>query len=379
MKGDLEEQEAPAGRPTATGAPGGLRYGVLDLLPDFTLPSTHYGPINLAKDQVGKKLLLLFLPDPRPAACRAQLERFAGLAAELSEFAHIYAVVSTPLEVNSGPDEAKLPFPLLSDAKREVAAGLGVRHNLGPLDNREGLGAFTVLIADENRRILRIDSGVSDPDHADTVLRFFRDLPRREPRRLGGFAPVLHVPKVFEPEFCDLLIERYLTQGNDPSPSVKLVDGAPVEHLSPNKVRRDHPISDPALIGAISEKVGRRVLPEIAKAFTRVVTGVQEYKVVCYEAEDHGCFKPHRDNVMAIYAYRRFALSVNLNTGEYEGGVLRFPEYGPDEYRPDRGDALVYSSSLMHEVTPVTAGRRFSLVAHMFDEESHKLHPAHRG
>jgi len=71
-------------------------------------------------------------------------------------------------------------------------------------------------------------------------------------------------------------------------------------------------------------------------------------------------------------------MTIHLNTGDYEGGFLRFPEYGPDLYRPPRGDAIVYSSSLLHEVTPVTSGRRYALVAHMFDEESRQWSPRYR-
>ena len=56
-------------------------------------------------------------------------------------------------------------------------------------------------------------------------------------------------------------------------------------------------------------------------------------------------------------------MSLNLNTEDFEGGHLRFPEYGPHLYRPATGDALIYSSLIVHEVTPVTAGRRFVLVA----------------
>lgn len=144
------------------------------------------------------------------------------------------------------------------------------------------------------------------------------------------------------------------------------------------KVRRDYRITDPALVAAISRRIGQRVLPGILKAFTRRVSGVEEFKIGCYEAESGGRFRPHRDNNTKATAHRRFAMSINLNTGEYEGGFLRFAEYGPDLYRPARGNAIVYSSTLLHEVTPVTAGRRFAFLAHMYDEESRQLSPRFR-
>src|SRR5215218_7840664 len=45
-----------------------------------------------------------------------------------------------------------------------------------------------------------------------------------------------------------------------------------------------------------------------------------------------------RDNLSPATAHRRFALTLNLNDG-YQGGQLRFPEYGPELYRPAPGAA----------------------------------------
>jgi len=62
-------------------------------------------------------------------------------------------------------------------------------------------------------------------------------------------------------------------------------------------------------------------------------------------------------------AYRRFAMSLNLNSEEFSGGELRFPEYGPQRYKPDTGAAIVFSCSILHEALEVTEGRRFVLLA----------------
>ena len=58
-----------------------------------------------------------------------------------------------------------------------------------------------------------------------------------------------------------------------------------------------------------------------------------------------------------------------MNTGEYEGGDLRFPEYGIDLYRPPTGGAIVFSCSLLHEVLPVTKGRRFVFLTFLKDHK----------
>src|SRR5512133_1294418 len=67
-------------------------------------------------------------------------------------------------------------------------------------------------------------------------------------------------------------------------------------------------------------------------------------------------------------AHRRFGLTLNLNDG-YQGGQLRFPEYGPELYRPAAGAGLLFSCSHLHDVLDVTAGRRFVLLSFLFGEE----------
>jgi hypothetical protein len=77
--------------------------------------------------------------------------------------------------------------------------------------------------------------------------------------------------------------------------------------------------------------------------------------------------------------HRRFGFTINLNAGEYEGGFLRFPEYGPQLYAPDTGGMVVFSASLLHEAMPVTKGRRFGMFGFLFGEEDerwrHRLNP----
>ncbi|MBE7213520.1 MAG: 2OG-Fe(II) oxygenase, partial [Gluconacetobacter diazotrophicus] len=63
---------------------------------------------------------------------------------------------------------------------------------------------------------------------------------------------------------------------------------------------------------------------------------------------------------------RRFAVSINLNDG-FEGGELVFPEFGSRRHRPPAGGALVFSCSLLHAVTPVTAGTRFAFLPFVHD------------
>ena len=69
-------------------------------------------------------------------------------------------------------------------------------------------------------------------------------------------------------------------------------------------------------------------MPEVRKAFVFRATRFEGFKIVCYDAASGGFFHAHRDNLSPATAHRRFALTLNLNN-DYEGGYLRFREYGP--------------------------------------------------
>lgn len=103
------------------------------------------------------------------------------------------------------------------------------------------------------------------------------------------------------------------------------------------------------------------------------VTHVERYIVACYDAEDGGYFKAHRDNTTRATAHRQFACSINLNAEEFEGGDLRFPEFGPQTYRPPTGGAVIFSCALLHEATPVTRGRRYAYLPFFYDTAHAKI------
>jgi len=111
----------------------------------------------------------------------------------------------------------------------------------------------------------------------------------------------------------------------------------------------------------------------VRKAFGYRATRFEGFKIACYDSATGGFFRPHRDNLTPATAHRAFALTLNLNDS-YEGGQLRFPEYGNQLYRPDAGAALVFSGSHLHEVREVTAGRRFVLLSFLYSDASTR-HP----
>jgi len=105
------------------------------------------------------------------------------------------------------------------------------------------------------------------------------------------------------------------------------------------------------------------------------VTHMERYIVACYSAEEGGHFRAHRDNTTKGTAHRRFAVSINLNE-DFDGGEIRFPEYGPRSFKPPVGGAVVFSCSLLHAVSKMTRGRRYAFLPFLYDEEASKIREA---
>jgi predicted 2-oxoglutarate/Fe(II)-dependent dioxygenase YbiX len=102
---------------------------------------------------------------------------------------------------------------------------------------------------------------------------------------------------------------------------------------------------------------------------------MERYIVSCYDSEDGGHFRAHRDNTTKGTAHRRFAVSINLNE-EFEGGRVSFPEYGPRGYKAPPGGAVVFSCSLLHAVSKVTEGRRYAFLPFLYDDAAAKIREA---
>lgn len=193
-------------------------------------------------------------------------------------------------------------------------------------------------------------------------------------------APVLVIPDVFEPAFCKRLIEGYRAHGGEESGYMRDIDGkTTLVYDHAHKRRSDWMIADSGLVDEIRARFLRRVIPEIAKAFQFPVTRMERYLVACYAAEVAGHFNAHRDNTTKGTAHRRFACSLNLNAEEFSGGDLKFPEFGQQTYRPPTGGAVIFSCSLMHEATTVTAGERYAFLPFLYDEAAAKVREANQG
>ncbi len=312
----------------------------------------------------GRYILLAFMPPPGP-------EREA-----------IIALVRKNAAVFAG--DGKIFFGVLSDATgfEDVPQDLPLR-----------------WFADPNGEIRRL-YGAVDADGApmpqwmliDPSLRYMGSAPLSDGERLIAkiatygspddhagvpmHAPVLIVPRVFEPAFCRQLIDLYNAKGGEPSGVMQARGGKTIGVLNDMKKRRDADIDDEELQAQIRLRISRRLIPEIKKSFQFTATRIERYIVACYSAEEGGYFRPHRDNTTPGTAHRRFAVSINLNAEEFEGGDLRFPEFGSRTYRPPTGGAVVFSCSLLHEATPVARGVRYACLPFLYDDAAATIRQA---
>jgi predicted 2-oxoglutarate/Fe(II)-dependent dioxygenase YbiX len=225
------------------------------------------------------------------------------------------------------------------------------------------------LVLDPMLRVLR----QAPLEQAEQVMAYLAELPPPAARDgAASRAPVLVLPGVFEPGFCRHLIALYQAQGGEQSGFMLEVDGQTVKIDDKSfKQRRDHQIIHEPTRIAMRERIQARLLPEVWKCFQFSATRLERYIVACYDAGEGGHFQPHRDNTTQGTAHRRFAVTINLND-DYEGGDLRFPEFGPQRYRGPQGGAVVFSCALLHEVTPVTRGARYATLPFLYDEAAVK-------
>jgi peroxiredoxin len=231
----------------------------------------------------------------------------------------------------------------------------------------------TVFLIDPSFRIAMAEPIESTDAVLDRLTAELMNAPREVETQV---APVLTLPRILEPELCAALIDHYRGGEQTQSGFAKDVDGRTVLHVDPFfKRRTDVTIEDDDVVNALRQRLESRLFPMLKRAFGWQGKYIERYLICRYGAEDQGFFSRHRDDVTAGTAHRKFAVSLNLND-DFDGGDLRFPEFGPRTYRPPVGGATVFGCNLLHEATPVTRGERFVFVPFLYDEEGAKIRRA---
>ncbi len=296
------------------------------------------------EEQAGRPAVMILAHHVRPDHLHAIITNIAQYKTEFKANNTDLLILADEDVVRDPETAAPAPFRLID---------CGVRF-LDRCDVPEGTAA--VLVTDRNLRLaLRQTPG---PETPAACLACLQNLPRELP------APVLILPNLLPGPLCRTLIERFEADISIDGEVASIgPDGRPQARIDHDRKRRRDlllPPCDP-LHPALQKTLLRRCAPEIARAFQTSVTHTDRILIARYD-EAAGWFRRHRDNTAENVAFREFAISVNLNAEDYEGGSLQFPEYNDHPYSPPTGGGLIFSASLLHEALPVSRGSRYVLV-----------------
>lgn len=349
-----------------------------DPVPDFTARASNAQRFHF-NTVAGRHVVLTFFGSAGNDTGRALNAHVAGRRALFDDERVCWFGVSIdPADESEGRVRQAQPgVRYFWDFDRAVSTRFGALRRAG--DGSLHFTPFT-LVLDPMLRVLACIPVASAAQHAEALERVLGNLPAHA---VHAPAPVLVLPRVFEPELCRELIALYERHGGVESGFMREVDGKTVGVLESGFKRRQDFAFDTvpeleALRAAVRARLTRRLVPEIRKAFQFDATRIERYLVACYDGERQGFFRAHRDNTTPGTAHRRFACTINLNAGDYDGGDLRFPEFGPATWRAPTGGAVVFSCSLLHEATPVTRGRRYAFLPFLYDDAAAAIRERNR-
>ena len=327
--------------------------------------------ISMGDDHLsGRHLVLVFLDDTSDDAALPLLKAFAERYEEIERLSASVVAISASSDAarNRAIKSASgFPWPIAGDATGAVFASYGLHK-----DN--DASARVVLLTPLRQVRAWFDAPKDSNNTVNTIMDVLDGSQAAEEMRWSApHAPILLVPNVLTAEECGSVIESFEKGGpfmvRPPREGEVAGDyKMPVyEHNRQDRV--DQIVRDPQMTTFLDERIWGRVTPMIKKAFAFDVTRREDFHIARYAGAREGNQMGHRDNTSAATAYRRFALSMSLND-DYEGGEIVFREYSPRGYRPPAGTAMVFSSSLLHEVQETTEGVRYNLISHFFNEDS---------
>jgi peroxiredoxin len=337
-----------------------------DPVPWFSTATVTGGSFHL-QVAAGRWIVLCF---PGAAADRDTQQKLAALFRDTALFDEDrlegHVVVTKPL---AAPNElaaiGHAGFSVLADYDGAVSRNFGASE-----------APRTVVLDPMLRAIANIAWHDAD-EHVAMLGELLRSLPPVDDASgVPMNAPVLIVPRVLDFPLCELLVKLYDRMGGEDSGFMLDVAGKTQTMVDYRlKRRNDLPLLAPELRDTIRDRLVRRLMPAVKTYFQFDATRMDRYIVACYDSAVGGHFYRHRDNVNAGAQHRRFAVTINLNK-DYDGCDLQFPEFGRKVYRAPVGGAVVFSCGALHQVTPVTRGRRYAFLAFLYGEADAALREA---
>ena len=344
---------------SAQSSPSRPVFSAGDRMPDFALPTGPQQARSFRDCFTGPPAVLLVAASTRRARL---LQALKALQADSGLAATCLVIEQGP--VGAAPAEAGADTVWLFDPDGQVSAAL--------LDGSAATGEAAIAIDREQRVIGRRES-LEDcaPWALELLAKEVLDL---STETTGFHAPVLTVRGVLEPALCRRLIEDWSSDHQEggvrraQDGAAAMLDAAEANVDHGVKKRLDH-YPGPEMSQLLGRRVQDRIGPELWRAFRYRTPYLERFIVGCYEAGRGDYFRPHRDDSTPGTKHRAFALTINLND-DYEGGGLRFPEYGGALYVTPPGGAIVFSCSLLHEAVPVTHGTRYVALSFLVDPQA---------
>ncbi|RFB03979.1 redoxin domain-containing protein [Parvularcula marina] len=340
-----------------------------DTVPTFVAPSMK-NP-KFAFDQAGGRYVVLaFLGSAKHEPCAKRVQAlFKRPDLFNDDKFSFFGVTSDQSDVSEGRIAERYPgYRYFLDYDNKISRIFGVTPAEEEKDEYPPY-VPTWFIIDPALRIMKVVPFQRDDRDLDDLIPYLESLPQPPSNSagLGVEAPIMMLPDIFEPAFCERLINLYKEHGGEESGYMVEKDGKTVAVLDDShKRRQDHWITDQEIIRMANARIHRRIVPQIKKAYQFDATKIERHVVAHYGADTGGHFMPHRDNTTPGTAHRRFAVSINLNN-DFEGGGIGFPEFGKRFYKPPAGGAVIFSCSLLHTVSRVTSGERFAFLPFIYD------------
>lgn len=310
-------------------------------LPRIVLQDERFKPFDL-NHLIGKPVVIFYFLSIHHPFC---LELLKIIQSKISLFRD-KGVAVVGISPNSSIDlydcakKLNLLFPLLSDPEFEAAKALGIvlTAQAGPKEAIEVRRA--TIVVDSTLRIRKQYYPKQTNAH---VLQILKDLsvvlPENNPYLVKTHAPVLFIPNVIEPGLCHEIAARK----NLEQPFNSYID----------------------------KRLYERVVPEMLKAFYFKPQKRKEPIISVYTPNNQGPTKLFRVHAKEHQAPYQYVIVIALNTPEeYKGGGICFPEYSLGIYKPQLGEAMVYSTFLLQEILPVITGQAVIMTSYFYDEQS---------
>jgi hypothetical protein len=296
-----------------------------DRIPEFILPDAETRLHNFYDLVRGRPTVFVLAANTARQEQWDELKGYADIAPGLAA-----AGVDLFVVTNDGVESMSMVQKIIPEATWLADIKGVVNQSIRTGGKLEKSGLISILL-DANQRVVAIRG--SEPGHASWVLATLRGLAAEAPLVLSAAAPVLILPRALDEATCRRLLGQ---EGLSPAPA---------------------PIADPGEAEALSRILLRRVGPEVDRVFSFDDFRFESLALRQEPAEGGGVDR-RRDNSDPETTGRSFALILDLDAGAYQGGGMRFPEYGPHLYRPATGAALVHAGGMLREMLPIESGRR---------------------